>query len=114
MQFDDILATLRDNGKSGLAYEKTIRHADRAMEEDPQRAVGYRLLCAIAERFIESTGRLPVSTVQTENAFRNFAETATTLHAAYAGGDADKLLRTLNDVAVSSRQSLDVTTQGGS
>jgi hypothetical protein len=110
MLFDDILATLRDNGKSGLAYQKTIDHADRALEEDPDRAVGYRLLCAIAERFIESTGRLPVTTVQTEKAFSDFADAVSALKDAYTQGDAEALLGTLNTIAISSRQNLDLIT----
>lgn len=108
MQFDAILGTLRDHGKSGLAYSKTVEHAERAMKEDPERAAAYHLLCAMAERYLESTGRLPVTTVQTEAAYRAFEEQAKTLEAACSGGDAATILRALNAVALVSREPMDV------
>ncbi|MCV6593397.1 MAG: hypothetical protein OIF48_10625 [Silicimonas sp.] len=111
MHFDDILATLRDNGKSGMAYQKTIARADAAMAEDPDRAVGYRLLCALAERFLDGTGRLPVTTQQTEQAFEDFAAAAEGLRAAYEAGESQTILEALNATATQSRAQVELTTR---
>lgn len=111
MLFDDILATLRDNGKSGMAYQKTIARADAAMAEDPARAVGYRLLCALAERFLDATGRLPVTTQQTERAYGDFAEATQSLQAAFGGGDPGEILAVLNETALKSREQIELTTR---
>lgn len=100
MMFEKILATLDKNGKSGLAYGKAIKLAEKAMNEDPDRATGYLLLKVLADRFIETTGRLPVTAVQTENAFKDFSKHLNSLSQAYASGDSKMVSAALNKVSV--------------
>lgn len=108
MMFDQILETLRDNGKSGAAYTKTIALAEQAMKDDAERAVAYGLLCDLGERFLESTGRLPVTSVQIDKAFEEFSKATNDLKAAYNEGDAGETLRTLNAIATLARTPLDL------
>ncbi|PLS20440.1 hypothetical protein [Neptunicoccus cionae] len=108
MMFDQILETLRSNGKSGAAYTKTIALAEKAMTEDADRAVAYGLLCDLGERFIDSTGRLPVTSVQIDKAFEEFAQATSDLKAAYENGSAEETLQTLNRIASLGRTPLDL------
>lgn len=108
MMFDEILAVLRDNGKSGLAYGKTIKLTEQAIDEDPDRAIAYKLLGTLAERFIESTGRLAITTVQTEKAFDEFSGAVDILKEGYATEDPAQILASLNKVAITSRTPLDL------
>lgn len=108
MMFDQILETLRSNGKSGAAYTKTIALADKAMQEDADRAAAYGLLCELGERFLDSTGRLPVTSVQIDKAFEEFSKATNDLKAAYETGDANETLAMLNAIAMLSRTPLNL------
>lgn len=107
MMFDEILETLKVNGKSGAAYEKASAVANAAMQAEPERAAGYQLLVALANRFLDSTGRLPVSSTQIENAFANFEAQAVSLAAAYDSQDTAQIAATLNQVALITLQPFD-------
>lgn len=109
MMFDEILKTLAENGKSGLAYGKVSDLAAKAMKEDPEQATGYLLLRVLAERFIESTGRMAITSVQTENAYAYFAKQAHSLSDAYASGEVDAIKTTLDKVSLSSLEPFDPT-----
>jgi hypothetical protein len=113
MLFDEILATLKDNGRSSHAYEKVITHADKAMADDPDRAAGYRLLSALADRFLESTGRLPVAAAQTEKAYTDFQQLLTELKDAFVSNDPAQIVTVLNAVSVASREPLFLTSDLG-
>ncbi len=99
MMFDEILQTLSENGKSGRAYGKVIELTSIAMREDPRHATGYLLLSVLAERFMEGTGRLPITTLQVENAFEDFSKNANSLKDAYASGDFKSVEAALNKVS---------------
>ena len=101
--FNEITKTIDDNGRGGQAYEKAIAVADQAMIDDPDRAVGYRMLIVAAERFIDSTGRLPVTIVQTDASFAFFEKHANALRTAYAANDPTLVLEALNQVATATR-----------
>lgn len=109
MMFDKILATLSENGKSGHAYRKVIMLAETAMQEDNDRATGYLLLKILAERFIDSTGRLATTATQTENAYNDFAKHVSTLTDAYAAQDASAISNALNTVSLASIAHFDPT-----
>tara|TARA_B110000285_G_C14714679_1_gene419372 strand:- start:27 stop:368 length:342 start_codon:yes stop_codon:yes gene_type:complete len=102
MMFEQILATLSDNGKSGHAYAKVILHAETAMKDDSDRAIGYLLLKILADRFIESTGRMATTATQTENEYKIFASHVSTLNDAYITGDPSGISNTLNKVSLAS------------
>ena len=99
MMFDEILQTLSENGKSGRAYGKVIELTSTAMKEDPSHATGYLLMSVLAERFMEGTGRLPITTLQVENAFEDFSKNANSLKDAYASGDFKSVEAALNKVS---------------
>ena len=99
MMFDEILKTLSENGKSGLAYGKVIELTSTAMREDPSHATGYLLLSVLAERFVEGTGRLPITALQVENAFEDFSKNTNSLKDAYASGDSKTIEVALNKVS---------------
>jgi hypothetical protein len=107
MLFDKILDTLRDNGKAAMAYEMTVELTNEAMERDPERAAGYRLLCAYAERYLQFTQRMPVTVRESEAAFAGFTEALEALRAGYVSQDADAINKALNQVAIWSRQYLE-------
>ena len=100
--FEQILATLSDNGKSGHAYAKVILHAETAMKDDSDRAIGYLLLKILADRFIESTGRMATTATQTENEYKIFANHVGTLSNAYVAGDPARISDALNKVSLAS------------
>ena len=105
--FEQILATLSDNGKSSHAYNKVISHAETAMKDDNDRVVGYLLLKVLADRFIESTGRMATTTTQTENEYKTFASHVGTLNDAYAADDPKVISDALNKVAFASLEPFD-------
>jgi hypothetical protein len=107
MMFERILAILNENGKSGQAYAKVITHAESAMKDDSDRAVGYLLLKVLADRFIESTGRMPTTSTQTENEYEIFASHAGILNNAYAEGDPSTISNALNKVSLASLEPFD-------
>ena len=109
MMFEKILATLSENGKSGHAYRKVIVHAEKAMKEDSERAAGYLLLKILAERFVDTTGRLATTAVQIENAYRDFASHVNTLNEVYAAGDQSAVSNALNKVSLASIKAFDPT-----
>jgi hypothetical protein len=102
MIFEQILETLHENGKSGHAYAKVIIQAEKAMKEDCDRAAGYLLLKILANRFIETTGRLPITATQVKAAFTDFANHVSTLSDAYATGDPIAVSSALNKVSLAS------------
>jgi len=99
MMFDEILKTLSENGKSGRAYGKVIELTSIAMREDPRHATGYLLLSVLAERFMEGTGRLPITTLQVENAFEDFSKNTNSLKDAYISGNFKSVEAALNKVS---------------
>ena len=99
MMFDEILKTLSENGKSGRAYGKVIELTSTAMREDPSHATGYLLLSVLAERFVEGTGRLPITAIQVDNAFEDFSKNANSLKVAYTSGDFKSVEAALNKVS---------------
>lgn len=107
MMFEQILATLCDNGKSGQAYAKVVTHAETAMKDDGHRAIGYLLLKVLADRFIESTGRMATTATQTENEYVIFANHVGTLNDAYTAGDPSAISSALNKVALASLEPFD-------
>lgn len=100
MMFDQILETLKNNGKAGMAYSKVIALSERAIKNDPERAIAYLLLKVLAEQFIEATGRLPIKATQIEAAFENFSANLKMLRDAYAEQDATVIAIALNKVAL--------------
>lgn len=113
MLFDEILVTLKDNGRSSHAYEKVIIHADKAMTDDPDRAVGYRLLSALADRFLDSTGRLAIAAGQMEKAYADFEQSLTELRDAFSSSDPEQILFVLNAVSIASRKPIFLTADLG-
>jgi len=109
MMFDKILTTLAENGKSGLAYGKVIEASTHAMKDEPNHATGYLLLKVLAERFIENTGRLPVTGRQTNNAYEDFASHVNALSDEYASGDQKAINTALNKVSLANLNPFDPT-----
>ncbi len=107
MMFEQILTTLSDNGKSGQAYAKVVTHAETAMKDDSDRAVGYLLLKILADRFIESTGRMATTATQTENEYEIFSDHVGTLSDAYIAGDPSGISIALNKVSLASLEPFD-------
>ena len=107
MMFDQIRDTLANNGKSGVAYAKVVTLIETAMKEDRDHAAGYMVLKVLAERFIESTGRLPITVKQAENSFDSFVAHLSDLKDAYAAKDDTAILKTLNSVSVASLEPFD-------
>ena len=107
MMFEQILATLSDNGKSSQAYAKVVTHAETAMKEDGDRAVGYLLLKVLADRFIESTGRMATTATQTENEYEIFASHVGTLNDAYIADDPSGISIALNKVSLATLEPFD-------
>jgi hypothetical protein len=99
--FDTILKTLKDDGKSGMAYAKVIALSEKAMKDDDERAAGYLILKVLAERFIEMTGRLPIKATQTEAAFTAFSADLITLRDAYQSQDSAAISKALNKTSLS-------------
>lgn len=108
MMFDNIIEMVRDNGKSGMAYGKAINLATQAMIQDSDRAAGYLLLKVLAERFVETTGRLPITSAQTAKAYDDFFANVITLRDAYASGDSDGISTALNKVSLASLERFDL------
>ncbi|MEH6834309.1 hypothetical protein [Falsihalocynthiibacter arcticus] len=107
MMFEQILETLSENGKSGQAYAKVIVQAENAMKEDSERAAGYLLLKILADRFIETTGRLATTAAQTKTAFTEFSNHVSTLKDAYTTGDPSTISNALNEVSLASLEPFD-------
>ena len=108
MMFDQIRDMLDRKGKSGITYAKVVTLAETAIKEDGDRAAGYLVLKVIAERFIESTGRLPLTVTQVENAFDNFVSHLSALEHAYLTQDPSLVSKALNNVSVASLEPFDV------
>jgi hypothetical protein len=107
MMFEHILKTLSENGKSGQAYSKVIKHSEKAMKEDSDRAAGYLLLKILADRFIEATGRMATTVTQTENEYKIFSNHVGTLSDAYIAGDPAGISDALNKVSLASLEPFD-------
>lgn len=105
--FDQIIKTIDENGRGGHAYGKAVRLADEAIIDDPERAIGYHMLIVAAEQYIESTGRLPVTVVQTNNFYVFFTKHAKSLQSAFDAGDQLQILNALNDLAIATRAEFD-------
>lgn len=99
MKFDEIVSVLEDKGRGVHAYRAVIDFAQKAIAEDPDRAIGYWLLGVIAERFVDTTERQPINSAQTEAAFQNFKACAERLNTAFLTGQQDVVLALLNSLA---------------
>jgi hypothetical protein len=105
--FDNILEALETNGRGSHGYRKAFEIAITCIKSDPNQAAGYLLLMVQAERFIENTGRLAVTSVQTDRAYNDFAENVAWLKSAYATKDPSAVVSALNAISAKMLEPLD-------
>ncbi|MCA0918818.1 hypothetical protein [Pseudooceanicola nanhaiensis] len=97
--FAFILDTLKEQGRSILAYEAVAKKSFTKAVAEPQHAAAFYLIATSAESFAELHERMPMSKQDLEQSFEAFQKDIETLQAAYEAGEPETILAALNRVA---------------
>ncbi len=95
--FSSLTDILRDNGRGVNGYRAAALKASERMQTDDENAAAWSLLAQIAEDFLDRCERMPVSSVELEEAFQCFADHAAAFDR--ASGRPGELIAAMNAAA---------------